>query len=81
MANKNAIEAARKFSGFTQAEFAKFAGERTDTYRTHERELDLLRIGELQRIACRLSREHCLVLANAIVETIFGKGMEVNISK
>ena len=78
MANKNAIEAARKFSGFTQAEFAKFAGERTDTYRAHERDIDLLRVGELKRIAGRLSREHQRMLANAIVETIFDSGMEIS---
>lgn len=76
MATKNAIESARKYLGYTQADFAEFAGEHTVTYSRHEFAPDDFRLGELSRIAGRLTSEQQKHFASAVVEMIFGEQLE-----
>ncbi len=75
--NRAAIASARRAIGYSQPEFAKMSTTSVSTYQGHELDPEQFRLRELQSIADRLSRKHRLILANAIVETIFGEGMEV----
>lgn len=75
--NKNAIASTRRYIGYSQPQFAEFAKINPSTYGLHELSPDTFRVREFRNIASMLSRRNQLLLANAIVETIFGDGMEV----
>ena len=75
--NQSAIASTRRYIGYSQPQFAEFANINQSTYGLHELDPGTFRVREFRSIASRLSRKHQLLLANAIVETIFGEGMEV----
>lgn len=76
--NNAPIASTRRYFGFTQDEFAEFAGEHKETYSLHERKPDLFRVRELQLIADKLPGDQRVKFVDAVLETIFGKGYQVS---
>ena len=75
--NQSAIASTRRYIGCSQTQFAEFAEIKPSTYGLHELDPGAFRVREFRGIASKLSRKNQILLANAVVETIFGEGMEV----